>query len=72
MCAAMSAAATDAREQHEQREQRQTPLQSGLDLIDQGFTVFDAELRLVAWTSRPTPIQDNAFKLLGLSPNCSQ
>ena len=24
-------------------------LQAGLDLIDQGFTVFDAELRLVAW-----------------------
>ena len=23
-------------------------------------------------TSRPTPIQDKAFKLLGLSPNCSQ
>ncbi len=39
----MSARAT------ERREQRQTMLQSGLDLIDQGFTVFDAELRLVAW-----------------------
>ena len=24
-------------------------LQAGLDLIDQGFTVFDADLRLVAW-----------------------
>ena len=47
--AAMSAAATDTREQREQREQRQKLLQSGLDLIDQGFTVFDAELRLVAW-----------------------
>ena len=23
-------------------------------------------------TSRPTPIQDKAFRLLGLSPNCSQ
>ena len=23
-------------------------------------------------TSRPTPIQDKAFKLLALSPNCSQ
>ena len=45
----MSATATGAREQREQREQRQTLLQSGLDLIDQGFTVFDAELRLVAW-----------------------
>ena len=31
------------------REQRQTMLQAGLDLIDQGFTVFDADLRLVAW-----------------------
>ena len=24
-------------------------LQAGLDLLDQGITVFDAELRLVAW-----------------------
>ena len=23
-------------------------------------------------TSRPTPVQDKAFRLLGLSPNCSQ
>jgi len=29
--------------------QRQTMLQAGLDLIDQGLTVFDADLRLVAW-----------------------
>lgn len=26
----------------------------------------------IAITSRPTPIQDEAFSLLGLSPNCSQ
>ena len=29
--------------------QRYTMLQSGLDLLDQGITVFDADLRLVAW-----------------------
>jgi len=28
---------------------RHRMLQAGLDLLDQGFTVFDAELRLVAW-----------------------
>ncbi len=28
---------------------RYTMLQSGLDLLDQGITVFDAELRLIAW-----------------------
>ena len=33
----------------ERQEQRQTLLQAGLDLIAQGFTVFDADLRLVAW-----------------------
>ena len=26
----------------------------------------------IAITSRPTPVQDKAFRLLGLSPNCSQ
>ena len=31
------------------RDPRGTLLQSGLDLIDQGFTVFDADLKLVAW-----------------------
>ena len=30
-------------------EKLQTTLQSGLDLLDQGFTLFDADLRLVAW-----------------------
>ncbi len=29
--------------------QRHDMLQAGLDLLDQGITVFDAELRLVAW-----------------------
>ena len=29
--------------------QRYEMLQAGLDLLDQGITVFDAELRLVAW-----------------------
>ena len=32
--------------------QRYEMLQTGLDLLDQGITVFDAELRLVAW-NRP-------------------
>lgn len=30
-------------------QQRHETLQAGLDLIDRGFTVFDADLRLVAW-----------------------
>jgi PAS domain S-box-containing protein len=30
-------------------EQRYQTLQAGLDLLDQGITVFDAQLRLVAW-----------------------
>lgn len=33
-------------------EQRHDMLQAGLDLLDQGITVFDADLRLVAW-NRP-------------------
>lgn len=32
-----------------QESQRQQRLQAGLDLLDQGLTVFDADLRLVAW-----------------------
>lgn len=28
---------------------RQQTLQAGLDLLDQGLTVFDADLKLVAW-----------------------
>ena len=31
---------------------RHEMLQAGLDLLDQGITVFDADLRLVAW-NRP-------------------
>lgn len=31
------------------RDQRLQMLREGLDLLDQGFTVFDADLRLVAW-----------------------
>ena len=31
--------------------QRYEMLQSGLDLLDQGITVFDANLRLVAWNA---------------------
>lgn len=30
-------------------EIRQSSLQAGMDLLEQGFTVFDEELRLVAW-----------------------
>lgn len=32
--------------------ERYDMLQAGLDLLDQGITVFDAELKLVAW-NRP-------------------
>ena len=31
------------------KDSRHATLQAGLDLLDQGFTLFDADLRLVAW-----------------------
>ena len=31
--------------------ERFTMLQAGLDLLDQGLTVFDVDLRLVAWNA---------------------
>ena len=41
--------------------QRFDMLQAGLDLLDQGLTVFDADLRMVAWN-------DPFLKLLDFPP----
>lgn len=42
------------------------------DLVGHSDRDFRNPNATIVITSRPTPIQDKAFKLLDLSPNCSQ